>query len=161
MLMRTAFHRLSLLLFLGLSQHTVQANKDCKCVFGDPCWPSDAEFEKLAAQVSQPLVRPLPPASPCYVSGTNSTECAEVTTKWTDGRWRADHPGAMQSPQFETFTFPNGTIEACYVDTSLGVPCGQGSVSAIGVDARSPSDIAAALAFASEHNLPLVVKNTG
>ena len=161
MLMRTAFHRLSLLLFLGLSQHTVQANKDCKCVFGDPCWPSDAEFEKLAAQVSQPLVRPLPPASPCYVSGTNSTECAEVTTNWTDGRWRADHPGAMQSPQFETFTFPNGTIEACYVDTSLGVPCGQGSVSAIGVDARSPSDIAAALAFASEHNLRLVVKNTG
>ena len=67
----------------------------------------------------------------------------------------------MQSPNFETFTFANGTIEACYLDTTLGVPCGQGSVSVIGVDARVPSDVQAAVKFAAEYNLRLVVKNTG
>ena len=154
---------LLLLFLLGLSKSTVQAAtvpSGCKCVFGDPCWPSDGDFAKLAAQVSQPLVHPVPPASPCYVSA-NSTECAEVVDRWPDGNWRADQPGSMQATNLETFIFPNGTIEACYLDTTLGVPCGQGSVSVIGVDARTASDIQAAIAFAAEHNLRLVVKNTG
>jgi hypothetical protein len=45
--------------------------------------------------------------------------------------------------------------------TTLGVPCTQGSVPVIGVDARSVGDIQAAVKFAVKHNLRLVVKNTG
>ena len=67
----------------------------------------------------------------------------------------------MQSPNFETYEFANGTIDACYLNTTLGVPCTQGSVSVIGVDARSPSDVQAAVVFAQKYNLRLVVKNTG
>ena len=67
----------------------------------------------------------------------------------------------MQSPNFETFTLPNGMFEACYINTALDVPCGQGSVPVIGVDARSVADIQAAVKFAAKHNLRLAVKNTG
>ena len=160
-IMRAITRRLSLLL-LGLSQFTLQAatTSQCKCVYGEPCWPSFVDFAKLSAEVPEPLLRPLPPASPCYTSA-NSTECAEVVNRWHDGNWRADQPGSMQAPNFETYTFPDGTIEACYLNTTLGMPCGQGSVPVFGVDARSTWDVQAAVKFAARHNLRLVVKNTG
>lgn len=78
-----------------------------------------------------------------------------------DGNWRSDRVGAMQAPNYETFTFANGTISACYLNTTLGAPCEQGNIPVIGVDARGPSDIQAAVNFARTHNLRLVVKNTG
>ena len=154
--MRTITQRF-LLLLLGLSQCTLQATttSQCKCVYGEPCWPSFVDFAKLSAEVPEPLLRPLPPASPCYASA-NSTECAEVVNRWHDGNWRADQPGSMQAPNFETYTFPDGTIEACYLNTTLGVPCGQGSVPVVGVDARSSWDVQAAVKFAARHNLRLV-----
>ena len=43
----------------------------------------------------------------------------------------------------------------------MGIPCGQGSVPPIGVDARSESDVRTAVNFAKKHNLKLVVKGTG
>lgn len=67
----------------------------------------------------------------------------------------------MQNTNFETFIFHNDTISACYLNTTLGIPCGQGSVPPIGVDARSENDIQAAVNFAKQHNLKLVVKGTG
>ncbi|OSD06358.1 FAD-binding domain-containing protein [Trametes coccinea BRFM310] len=148
---------------LELSIALVRAAADatqCRCLYGEQCWPSQDEFASLAAQVSQPLVTPTPPAKPCYTD-PQSTECATAVNRWIDGNWRADQPGAMESSNFETYTFPNGTIQACYLNTTLGVPCGQGSVSVIGVDARTVADVQAAISFAAQNNLRLAVKNTG
>lgn len=144
-----------------LSTLGVAAAQKCRCLYGDPCWPSLSNFSSLAAQVSQPLLQPVPPASTCYPSASPSGNCTEVTAGWGDGNWRANQTGAMQSPNFETFIFPNDTISACYLNTTLGFPCTQGSILVIGVDARSPEDVQAAVKFAASHNLRLVVKNTG
>ncbi|KAF9236140.1 hypothetical protein BU15DRAFT_77240 [Melanogaster broomeanus] len=70
-------------------------------------------------------------------------------------------PGSMQTNNFETFMFKNGTIDACYINTTITGTCGQGRVPVIGVDARSVADIQAAINFAVKYNLKLVVKNTG
>jgi hypothetical protein len=67
----------------------------------------------------------------------------------------------MQSPNFETLIFNNGSIGACYMNTTLAVPCQQGGVPISGVDVRSVSDIQAAVRFAVKYNLRLVIKNTG
>ncbi len=67
----------------------------------------------------------------------------------------------MQNVNYEEYIFPNGTIDACYLNTTLGAPCRQGSVSVIGIDARMVPDVQAAVKFAGKHNLRLVVKNTG
>lgn len=75
--------------------------------------------------------------------------------------WRPSVPGSMEMSNYESFTFKNGTISACYLNTSLGVPCEQGNVPVIGVDARTPEDIQAAVNFAVQYNLKTVVKNTG
>jgi len=134
-------------------------SKSCRCTFGSQCWPSDSEFQTLASHVSLPLIHPAPPATPCYNSGSGN--CSDVRAGWTNGIWRSDQPGAAEHPNQETYTFPNGSIQACYLDTTLGVPCQQGSVPVIGVDARTPNDIQEAVKFAVKHNLRLVIKNTG
>lgn len=140
---------------------SVSATEQCRCLFGDPCWPTDAEFAGLASQLSRPLIYPTPPASVCYGSFEPSPACATATLEWFDGNWRANQSGAMQSTNFESFFFPNGTISACYINTTLGFPCQQGSVPVIGVDARSVEDIQHGVKFAAAHNLRLVVKGTG
>ncbi|RPD61129.1 FAD-binding domain-containing protein [Lentinus tigrinus ALCF2SS1-7] len=154
------FSLLSFFVFSATLHAATAAQSQCRCLYGDPCWPSDGDFADLATQVSQPLIHPVPPAQPCYTSA-NSSECATVVANWNDGDWRANQTGSMEASNFETFTFSNGTIEACYLNTTLGVPCGQGSVPVIGVDARSVEDVQAAVKFASDHNLRLAVKNTG
>jgi len=57
--------------------------------------------------------------------------------------------------------FQNGTIDACYLNVTLGFPCKQGSIPPIGVDVRTAEDAQAAVKFANQKNLRLVVKNTG
>ncbi|KAJ2935487.1 hypothetical protein H1R20_g1607, partial [Candolleomyces eurysporus] len=91
----------------------------------------------------------------------SGAECADVQANTANGTWRANIPGALQNLFFEDYIFPNNTISACYLNTTLGIPCEQGSIPPIGVDARSPEDIQAAVRFAKEHNLKVVVQNTG
>ena len=138
-----------------------RSSSRCRCLSTDPCWPSPAAFSRLQAQVSQPLLAPTPPAAVCYPSTAPSGDCATVQQFWTNGTWHSDQPGSMQAPNWDNYIFKNGTISACYLDASLGSPCEQGSVPIIGVDARVPEDIQAAVKFAARYNLRVVVKNTG
>ena len=135
------------------------SSKTCRCTSGSGCWPSDSEFQTLASKVSQPLIHPIPPATPCYDSAAGN--CTDVLAGWYNGIWRSDQSGAAEHTNYETYTFPNGTIQGCYLNTTLGIPCQQGNVPVIGVDARTPADIQEAVKFAAEHNLRLVIKNTG
>ena len=146
------------LLTIALSLTSV-SSQSCRCTSASGCWPSDSEFQTLASRVSQPLIYPVPPATPCYDSTTGN--CTDVIAGWYDGVWRSDQPGAAEHTNYETYTFPNGTIQGCYLNTTLGIACQQGSVPVIGVDARTPEDIQEAVRFAGSHNLRLVIKNTG
>jgi hypothetical protein len=137
------------------------ASPQCRCVYGQSCWPSIQDFSALAFQLSQPLIYPVPTASECYPVSNPSGNCTNVQDNQFDGNWRSNRSGSMQTPNLESFTFDNGSISACYLNTSLGIPCTQGSVPVIGVDARSVSDIQVAVKFAVKHNLRLAVKNTG
>ena len=138
-----------------------KAKSTCRCLYGQLCWPKEIEFTKLATQLSQPLLYPLPPESAFYPPSAPSGNCSNVIANHANGTWRSDQPGSMQNTNFETFIFPNDTISACYLNTTLGFPCRQGSVPPVGVDARSAADIQAAIYFAKQHNLKLAIKNTG
>ncbi|KAF9450811.1 FAD-binding domain-containing protein [Macrolepiota fuliginosa MF-IS2] len=146
-----------------LAQTTVSSNKDadCRCLYGQSCWPSEQDFSSLSTLLSQPLIRPVPPASACYPVGNPSGNCSDVQQNWVNGNWRADQPGAYQNVNFETYTNRNGSISGCYLNTTLGLPCDQGSIPPIGVDVRTIEDVQAAVRFVGQHNLRLVVKNTG
>ena len=144
---------------LGLSSVVSKPTRNCRCTSESGCWPSTSEFQTLASKLSQPLIHPIPPATPCYDPATGN--CTDVQSGWLNGVWRSDQSGAFENTNVETFVFPNRTIQGCYLNTSLGFPCQQGSVPVIGVDARTPDDVREAVIFAGKHNLRLVVKNTG
>ncbi|KIJ13624.1 hypothetical protein PAXINDRAFT_100587 [Paxillus involutus ATCC 200175] len=150
----------SLLLTCGLAT-TSRGGQECLCTSDQSCWPNTEEFSQLQTQVSQPLVYPLPTASACYPTSDPSGNCTEVVENWADGNWRPSMPGSMEAPNFETFMFKNGTIEACYLNTTITGTCEQGRVPVIGVDARSVADIQAGVNFTVKNNLKLVVKSTG
>ncbi|KAF8833030.1 hypothetical protein BDN67DRAFT_72598 [Paxillus ammoniavirescens] len=135
----TAF---SLLLTYGFATLS-QSGRECLCTFDRSCWPNAEEFSQLQAQVAQPLVYPLPTASACYPTSDPSGNCTEAIDNWTDGNWRSSMPGSLEALNWETFVFKNGTIEACYLNTTITGTCGQGRVPVIGVDARSVADIQA------------------
>ena len=137
------------------------ASSQCRCLYGQKCWPSASDFSTLESQISQPLIYPKPPASACYPVSSPSGNCTDFQVNQFDGNWRANQSGSQQFPNFESYIYNNGSISACYLNTTLGVPCQQGSVPIIGVDARSVGDIQAAVKFAVKHNLRLAVKNTG
>ncbi|KAH7906448.1 hypothetical protein BJ138DRAFT_630614 [Hygrophoropsis aurantiaca] len=144
-------------LTLGLTQNSSR----CRCLYGQKCWPSSSEFSSLESQLSQPLIYPIPTASGCYPLSSPSGNCSDIQTNWFNGSWRADHPGSMDMTNYESFIFKNGSISACYFNTSLDTPCEQGNIPVIGVDARSVGDVQTAVKFASSHNLRMVIKNTG
>ena len=155
------FHRVSFGVLPILAATTKASSSSCRCLYGQPCWPNESEFATLATQLSQPILHPLPPPFPCYPPSAPSGNCSDVIANYGNNIWRSDQAGAMQLTNYEVFMFPNKTISACYFNTTLGVPCSQGSVPPVGVDARSGTDIQVAVNFAREHNLKLVVKNTG
>ncbi|KAF9450775.1 FAD-binding domain-containing protein [Macrolepiota fuliginosa MF-IS2] len=146
---------------LAQTGNSSKGSTNCRCLYGQSCWPSEQDFSSLSAQLSQPLIRPVPPASACYPVGNPSGNCSDVQQNWSDANWRADQPGAYENINFETYTNRNDSISGCYLNTTLGLPCDQGSVPPIGVDARTVEDVQAAVRFAGQHNLRLVVKNTG
>ncbi|KAH7909019.1 hypothetical protein BJ138DRAFT_279152, partial [Hygrophoropsis aurantiaca] len=136
-------------------------NSSCRCLYGQQCWPSSSDFSSLQSQLSQPLIYPIPTASGCYPPSSPSGNCSDIQANWYNSTWRADHPGSMDMTNYESFIFKNGSISACYFNTSLGTPCEQGNVPVIGVDARSVGDVQAAVKFAASHNLRMAIKNTG
>ncbi|TFK31866.1 hypothetical protein BDQ12DRAFT_693389 [Crucibulum laeve] len=153
---------LSLPLFLVASVVTPGLHtNNCRCLYGQSCWPNNSAFSSLETQLSQSIIRPIPVASPCYPASSPGGNCTDVQVHLHEGNWRADQSGALQNLNFETYTYKNGTISGCYVNASLGFLCEQGSIPPIGVDARSVSDVQAAVKFAAKNNLRLVVKNTG
>ena len=100
--------------------------KGCRCTFGSDCWPSDSKFQVLASKVAQPLIRPIPPATPCYHSAAG--DCTDVRAGWFNGIWRSDQPGAAEHPNLEAYAFLSRTIQGCYLNTTLGFPCQRGNV---------------------------------
>lgn len=139
------------------------SNGNCRCLSTEPCWPSSEAFATLEAKLSQPLLAPQQLAKPCYTS-LASDGCQAAQQQWENGWWRSNNPlsaGGTEHPNFATYVARDGHIEACYLNTTLGHPCMQGSIPTVGVDARSVEDIQTAINFAVAHNLRVVVKNTG
>ena len=65
-------------------------------------------------------------------------------------KWRSDQPGLMQTPSLRHSYSP-----ACFLNTTWGFPCGQGSTT------RWFGCSFCAIKFAKQHNFKLGIMNTG
>ncbi|ORX94762.1 FAD-binding domain-containing protein [Basidiobolus meristosporus CBS 931.73] len=99
----------------------------------------------LNSSINGQLLQTRPPAYPCHEPNHNQAECNIVRDNYIYGTWRSNQAGAMQAPNWEI------TSDSC----------SQGSVSVYTVDARNAADVQEAVQFSHQHNLRLVVKNTG
>ena len=106
----------------------------------DPSWPTAKNWEKLNQEVGGRLVKVQSPLAACE-SLPDSTPCQEVLGNLQNPYYIGDQAGATQ------------TIG--WLDGWTSVP------SAFAVAVRSTSDVVAAVNFARENNLRLVVKGGG
>ena len=106
----------------------------------DPGWPGDAQWARLGEQVDGNLIRPNPLFAPCEAE-PGSAACEDVMKNMRNPFFISDHP--------------SGTEVSGWVDAWTP------AASEYAVAARKPAHVAAAVNFAREHNLRLVVKGTG
>jgi FAD/FMN-containing dehydrogenase len=106
----------------------------------DPEWPNAASWEKLNQQVGGQLIKVQSPVSECK-SAPGSPACQDVLKTFQNPYFIGDQPGATQTTG--------------WVDGWMSAP------SVYAVRASNSADVAAAINFARENNLRLVVKGGG
>jgi len=105
----------------------------------DPAWPSSADWERLREAVGGNLLKVRPPFGPCE-EGSGSP-CPEALQNLGNPFYLGDQPGGTQV---------SGWLDAW-----------QPAPSAYAVAARNAADVIAAVNFAREHNLRVVIKGGG
>ncbi|PCH42465.1 FAD-binding domain-containing protein [Wolfiporia cocos MD-104 SS10] len=135
----------------------------CKCLPGDSCFPSQQEWNQLSQRLSQPLIygqRPF--ASVCYNTSSDFSPaaCKQAMSERFNETSLAESSNTIMWTIFEDIITPHG-IEQCPFESGPDEICHQGRVPSISVNATSVEDIQLMVEFSSQHNLHLVVKNTG
>ena len=142
-----------------------QAAVKCKCLPGDSCFPSNSTLSAFEKKLSHPLLYPRPVAAVCFPHDPmyNEAVCSTVKSNWHNGMVRASLPNALQFLNWESI-INSSAIQQCDPFGDVNNPtdtCFQGRVPWAVVNVTQVSDIQNTVRFASEHNLKLVVKNTG
>ena len=106
----------------------------------DPQWPSAASWEKLGQAVEGNLVRPSALLAPCEAE-PNGVACADIMKNLRNPFYVGDQV--------------SGTQVSGWLDAWTPAP------SSYAVTARNSQHVAAAVNFARDHNLRLVVKGAG
>ncbi|PPR04232.1 hypothetical protein CVT24_013335, partial [Panaeolus cyanescens] len=172
----------------------VEPKTVCKCLPGQPCFPSPSTISAFESTLSQPLIHPRPMGSVCFPNDPtfNALECDAVKSKWHNGAFRTSVPEAAQFINWETMInstavdqcdpfgdvndtcfqgrVPWGVVnvtsiadiqKTCDPFGDVNDTCFQGRVPWGVVNVTSIADIQKTVKFASQHNLKLIVKNTG
>src|SRR5580704_19677008 len=128
----------SVLRYLPTSMRAALASSTVRRVRpSDPSWPSAAAWEKLKQQVGGQLIPVEFPLAACRAS-PGSAACQDVLKNLENPYYIGDQPGLTQ-----TLSWANAWVT---------------KPSVYAVAARNADDIAAAVNFARENNLRLVVK---
>ncbi|KAJ9614419.1 hypothetical protein H2200_002555 [Cladophialophora chaetospira] len=144
-----------LLLILACISYASVAQSRKRCKFGDACWPTEETWNTFNNSISGRLVRTLPSAAVCHAQNYNATGCDTARAQWDNSFWRTNQTGAYTAIVWELGN------QQCFVNSSRSAPCQPGLVPHYSVAATSVADIQAAVKFAAEKDLYLVVKNTG
>jgi FAD/FMN-containing dehydrogenase len=106
----------------------------------DPSWPDAASWERLKEEVGGQLIKVISPLAACDAA-SDSAACQKIIQDLKNPYFIGDQPGGTQS---------SGWVDAW--DAALSV---------YAVAARSTADVVAAVNFARENNLRLVIKGGG
>ncbi|KAK1999626.1 FAD binding domain-containing protein [Colletotrichum falcatum] len=126
---------------------------ECKYLPGDAGWPSADAWARLNETVGGRLVATVPLGSPCHGDAYDAAECARLQDAWLYSEVHMESSSSVMAPLFAN--------ASCDPFTPRDVPCALGNYVSYAVNATGPADVQAALAFADDKGVRLVVRNTG
>ncbi|KAK4184233.1 hypothetical protein QBC35DRAFT_441806 [Podospora australis] len=134
-----------------------QPQPRCKSFPGDSSWPSPADWNSLNQTLGDVLLNRLPPAAVCYPSSPNFNQeaCNFLLNNATRTTFYFDDPITVQAQ------WPQGLT--CPLSRNIGAnaTCTQGGFPVYVVNATTPRHVQAAVNFARNKNIRLIIKNTG
>ncbi|ORY02849.1 FAD binding domain-containing protein [Clohesyomyces aquaticus] len=135
--------------------------KKCKTYPTDPDWPSEQQWEDLDSRLDGALIKSIPEASICYRNGSaiESAQCQSLTDTWNNSTLRISDATSIRSILFQGMTCMPPAYSAAFLGNKKG--CELGGFPEYVVNATSVKQIQVAVLFAKEHNIRLVIKNTG
>ncbi|KAK4235745.1 hypothetical protein C8A03DRAFT_17560 [Achaetomium macrosporum] len=142
--------------FASLSPTEATARSpQCKAFPGDPSWPSEDEWSRLNKTLGGALLKPLPPASVCYSTSPNfnAEACRFLVNNGSRTTFYLDDPVTILTQ------WPQGNT--CLLSPNPAGNCTQGGFPAYVVNATTVKHVQAAVNFARNKNIRLVIKNTG
>ncbi|CEO60505.1 hypothetical protein PMG11_05130 [Penicillium brasilianum] len=150
--------RLNFLLLLALTLCVNAANNTkCRCFPGDPCWPSSQEWTDFNTTLGGKLISTVPLGSVCHTRGESSGysehACANLIADWG---FPATHYSTGASPMASWFA-----NFSCDPFMPRDSPCTIISLQRYAVNVSGVQDVRKTIQFTREHNIRLVIRNTG
>ncbi|KAK7936641.1 uncharacterized protein PG986_015079 [Apiospora aurea] len=133
------------------------ATASCRVLPGDPDWPTQQDWQSLNKTVGGRLTETVPRESVCHDVPYNrydAAACAELQKRFDFPTLaRMDVPGEFMDMSFKNYS--------CDAFAPRSAPCSLGNHASYVIEVWDAEDVKAALAFVANHNIRLVVKNTG
>ncbi|OAL27900.1 hypothetical protein AYO22_03245 [Fonsecaea multimorphosa] len=140
------------LLFFLASVHQALAGPAiyCKPIPSSSNWPAQSAWQELNKTVSGKLFADVPPGSVCHPGNAlfNNATCDFVLSQWTNSSFHADNPISVDYND-----------DGCL--PSPLAPCSAAAYPSYVVHATKVSDVQAAVEFAANTGVRLIVKGTG
>ncbi|KAI0970362.1 hypothetical protein F4678DRAFT_436568 [Xylaria arbuscula] len=127
--------------------------KRCRCIPGDSCWPSPADWDLLNNTVHGRLISTVPVAQICHLPNYDEASCNALKTSWVTPEPHIFAPGDFVAPYFQNQT--------CDPYTSENKTCTLGNYPPYSINMTGAEDAIAGLKFAKKHNIRVVIKSTG
>jgi hypothetical protein len=128
----------------------------CRCFPGDSCWPTVKEWSAFNTSVGGKLIATVPLAAPCHNSKWSkydATACEALKAQWFFPRTHIASSSSVMSPI--------STNNSCNPFASPDTPCTLGNYVSYAVNAATIGDYQKTLRFAQDHDIRLVIRNTG
>ncbi|KAL3447689.1 hypothetical protein BJX65DRAFT_90227 [Aspergillus insuetus] len=139
--------------FLSIVAAAAAAATSCRCFPGDTCWPTTETWQQFNESIDGRLIATVPLGFSCHDPHYNAELCAQLETQWTIPELHYDSSSSVMAPYFAN--------ASCDPFHAIDKPCTLGNYISYAVNVSAPSHVSASLQFAKEHNIRLVVRNTG
>jgi hypothetical protein len=131
--------------------HRTSTTPGCRAWPGSHDWPSDLEWKQLNSSLGGSLLRPFPAASACYQGDYYN----ETTCRWLVNESRRTHFW-IEEPLSTLTEWPQGST--CPLVLNAEGSCTRGGYPEYVVNATTVKHVQAAVNFARNKNIRLVIK---
>lgn len=130
----------AILSIYNISAHATGETPSCRCKPNQSCWPGQQDWASLQKQLTGKLIKPVPTIETCQ-KDASSAACKAAIIDIHNPFFDETQPGNTQS---------QGWVNAW-----------NSQASTYAVEAETTKDVVAAVNFARQHHIKLVIKGTG